>query len=182
MSGHSVPSVSPWCLSVLVVLAVLLPGCAGYRFGTRSLFPPEIKTVYVPVFESASMRRNLGERLTEAVCKEITNRAPIKVVNDAQADSVLKGRIIGEGKRVMVRSRTGDPRDVEVNLVVQVTWLDRRGAVIRESQAIPLPAELAEVSAANEVIPEVGQSIATAQQKAIERVAQQIVDLMEAPW
>jgi hypothetical protein len=178
----SVPSASPWCLSVFVLLSLLLPGCSAYHFGTRSLYPAEIHTVYVPVFESASMRRNLGERLTEAVCKEITNRTPYKVVNDPEAESVLTGKLVGEGKRVLVRSITGDPRDVEVNLVVRVTWLDRRGGVIREPQAIPLPNELAEISGTNEVIPELGQSITTAQQKAIERMAQQIVGLMEAPW
>ena len=46
-------------------------GCAGYRFGAASLYPPDIQTVYVPVFESNSFRRNLSEWLTEAVCKEI---------------------------------------------------------------------------------------------------------------
>jgi len=35
---------------------------------------------------------------------------------------------------------------------------------------------------AGDVVPEVGQSIATAQQEAISRVAQQIVGLMEKPW
>jgi hypothetical protein len=55
---------------------------------------------------------------------------------------------------------------VEVNLVVHVAWLDRRGAVIREGQPIPLPAEQAEIAATSEVVPEVGHSIAAAQQKA----------------
>ena len=32
------------------------------------------------------------------------------------------------------------------------------------------------------LIPEAGQSVATAQQQAIERLAQQIVGTMEAPW
>ncbi len=50
---------------------LLLSGCAAYHIGNSSLFPPDIHTVYVPMFESDSFRRDLGERLTEAVCKEI---------------------------------------------------------------------------------------------------------------
>ena len=38
--------------------AVAVGGCAGYRFGAASLYPPDIQTVYVPMFESNSFRRN----------------------------------------------------------------------------------------------------------------------------
>ena len=45
-----------------------------------------------------------------------------------------------------------------------------------------LPAELVDVGASATFIPEVGQSVATAHQQAIHRVAEQIVGLMENPW
>jgi hypothetical protein len=41
---------------------------------------------------------------------------------------------------------------------------------------------LAEVGGSASLIPELGHSVATAQQQAIQRLAQQIVGLMEAPW
>ena len=61
--------------------------------------------------ESSSFRRNLGERLTEAVQKEIELKTPYKVTGDPSADSELRGRIVGEGKRVVIESRTGEPRE-----------------------------------------------------------------------
>jgi hypothetical protein len=163
-------------------LLVLLAGCAGYQLGDRGLYPSDIQTVYVPMFESASFRRNLGERLTEAVQKQIELKTPYKVVGDPNADSILSGRIIGEGKNLVVGSKTGDPREVQVNLQVQVSWIDRRGNTIRRAEPVPLPPEMTDVGGTGNVIPEVGQSIATGQQQAINRVAQQIVGLMEAPW
>jgi hypothetical protein len=51
----------------------LVLGCAPYRMGVQSLYSCNIRTVYVPMFESDSFRRNLGERLTEAVQKEAAN-------------------------------------------------------------------------------------------------------------
>ena len=69
--------------------AVAITGCAGYQLGSQSLYPPDIHTVYVPIIESDSFRRYLGERLTEAVCKEIDEKTPYKVVGDSSADSVL---------------------------------------------------------------------------------------------
>ena len=136
----------------------------------------------VPVFQSNSFRRNLGERLTEAVVKEIEKRTPYKVVNDPCADSVLTGRILSERKSVLVPDLTGDAREIETNMHVQVSWVDRKGRLLRDEQSIPLPAEIADVSATANVVPEVGQSIATAQQEAICRLAEQIVGLMEKPW
>src|SRR5262245_56211147 len=54
----------------LIFLSVI-PGCAGYQVGQRSRYRPDIRTVYVPVVQSNSFRRYLGERLTEAIVKEI---------------------------------------------------------------------------------------------------------------
>ena len=47
---------------------------------------------------------------------------------------------------------------------------------------VGLPPELINVGGSGDVIPEVGQSIATGHQEAITKVAEQIVALMEAPW
>ena len=54
----------------------------------------------------------------------------------------------------------GDAREIEVNLHVQVSWVDRKGRLLRDDQSIPLPAEIAEVSATADIVPEVGQSTA----------------------
>lgn len=165
-----------------LVCFVLLGGCAGYQVGTSSLYSPHVRTVYVPMFQSDSYRRNLSERLTEAVMKEIEAKTPYKVVGTPNADSTLTGRITKETKRVAVQSRVGDPRDIDVDLQVRVAWIDRAGSPIRESQAIQLSRELLAVGGNAPLFPELGQSVSTAQQQAIQRLAEQIVGMMEAPW
>ena len=134
------------------------------------------------MFTSNSFRRNLGERLTEAVVKQIEAKTPYKVVNDPNADSVLSGRIVGETKQVLVPDLTGDARESEINMRVEVTWIDNKGGMLRAPGSLPCPSEIADVSGTGNVVPEVGQSIATAQQQAICRMAEQIVGLMEKPW
>jgi len=159
-----------------------LGGCAAYQIGNQTLFPAHIETVYVPVIESASFRRNLGERLTEAVMKEIELRTPYKVTGNSNADSVLRCRLVSDSKRVVVPGRTGDPTQLQVELQVQVSWTDRRGTALRRAEPIPIPSEVASVAGHANLVPEVGQSVATAQQQAIQSVAQQIVGMMENPW
>jgi hypothetical protein len=161
---------------------LLFCGCAGYQIGNQSLYPQEVRSVYVPVFKSNSFRRNMGERLTEAVVKEIEATTPYKVVDEARADTVLSGAIAQETKTVLVPSLSGDAREVQTAIVVQVSWVDRNGIKMREDKNVPLPGEIAEVTGTSDLVPEVGQSVATAQQEAICRVAKQIVGLMEKPW
>ncbi len=169
------------CLGTLAGL-LLLAGCAGYQVGTATLYAPHVRTVYVPVFHSDSYRRNLGERLTEAVMKEIEAKTPYKVVGTPNADSVLTGRITSETKRVVVESPSDDPREIDVNLRVQVRWVDRQGTLLGQSGPVLLVPEPITVSGTAPLFPEVGQSVATAHQKAIGRAAEQIVAMMEAPW
>ncbi len=165
-----------------LALLVALGGCAGYRFGNQSLFPPDIETVRVPVFQSSSFRRDLGEQLTEAVVKEIEKRTPYKVVRDGSADTVLIGRITNEGKHLLNETLNGDSRELELDLVVSVRWTNRRGEVVRDMPSIKVPTDAVDVNAASHFVPEFGQSTATAQMQAIQTLAERIVNLMEAPW
>lgn len=165
-----------------LLLLIASIGCASYRVGTRSLFPPDVQTVYVPMFESSSFRRGLGERLTEAVMKEIELRTPFKVVGTPPADSVLTGRLISDLKGVTVEASTDEPRQLQLTYAVQVSWVDRRGEMLRPAETFAMPDALTDVSQTVTFVPETGQSMATAQQEAIERLARQIVAMMETPW
>lgn len=169
----------PW---LIIATGALCAGCAGYQVGTRSLYEPTIATVYVPVFESDSYRPNLGERLTEAVVKQIELKTPYKVADSANADSILTGRIVTERKRVVVEDSFGEPRDTGTTFSVEVRWLTRSGRQIRDPATIALPADLVQFGQETNLIAEAGQSIATAHQQAVERLAEQIVAAMEVPW
>jgi hypothetical protein len=168
--------------SLLVALAVTTCGCATYHIGNQSLYPTDIKTVYLPMIQSVSFRRDLGERLTEALVKEIELRTNYKVVCDPHADSILTVRITNDSKHVLVPANTGDARESQASIHVEVSWVDRRGAELRPQRDLPLPSEITDVTGTANLLPEVGQTVATAQQQAICRVAQQIVGAMEKPW
>ena len=176
------PRLAPAAVVLLLATAAGCLGLGNYQFGPRSLFPEGIETVYVPVFKSGSYRRELGEELTEAVVKEIERRTHYKVVSSLPADSVLIGNITTETKHLLFQNLTGDPRQMEVNLAVSVSWTDQRGNPLGKIPPLPVPTAAVDVGAANGLVPEVGQSIATSHQRAIQRLAEQIVSLMERPW
>ncbi len=169
-------------LTALAAVAGLMAGCACYHFGNDTLYPPDIHTIYVPVIESDSFRRDLGEQLTEAVCKEIEKRTQLKVVGTPNADSVLTARIKTDTKHSLVREPNNEGRVIEMGLVVAVSWADRRGIVLRSPVDVPVPPDLVNLTQTNQLIPEYGASTASSLQKAMQQLAKQIVDMMETPW
>jgi hypothetical protein len=170
-------------ISLLVLIVASINGCAGYQLGNATLYRPDIRTVHVPMFQSDSFRRNLGEQLTEAVVKEIELKTPFKVIDDPlAADSVLTGRILSERKRVLAENRNDEPRDIETDIVVQINWYDRRGDTVLADACFTLAQQGFSISQSADFVPEAGQSIATAQQEAFRRIARQVVSQMEAPW
>jgi hypothetical protein len=158
-------------------------GCAAYRLGNETLYAPDVSTVYVPMIESDSFRRDLGERLTEAVIKEIEAKTPFKVVGTPDADSVLAARLVGERKHVTVENQNDDPRAIEISMAAEVSWLNRRRQPLCPPTTLPLPPDLfIPMGQTAALLPEAGQSVESQYQVAIERLAQQIVATMEEPW
>jgi hypothetical protein len=165
----------------LTVVALGSFGCANYRWGQQTLYRPDIQTVHVPIFESESFRRELGERLTEAVAKEINLRTPYRVVGRQEADSVLSGRIISFKKNVIAEDEYDVPRVLDTAFVVDVKWVGAQGDLLANNITIPLDDYFVRTATAAVLIPEAGQSVVTSQQKAIDQLAQQIVSQMEMP-
>lgn len=173
---------SQFGLPFVAILIAFATGCAGYQIGTRSLYRPDIRTVYVPMFESDSLRRNLGERLTEAVVKEIELKTPYKVIHRPDADTVLTARITTETKRVVAEQVDDIPRNIEADLAVEVNWYDRRGEHLMQASRFSFAPASFSVAQTADFTPEGGQSVASAHQEAIQRLAEQIVSQMESRW
>jgi len=167
-------------LAAMALMAVA--GCASYQVGHQTLYRPDIQTIYVPVFENETYRRNLGEQVTEAVIKEIQQRTPYQVVHTPDADSTLTGRIVTEGKRVAAENQFDDARAVEAEIAVDVHWIDRGGNVLMQRAGMPVPYLSLSATHSSTFSPESGQSLATAQQDTTRRLARDIVGQMEIWW
>jgi len=165
------------CLSGLVG-----GGCAGYRFGSQTLYNPNIRTIHVPIVRNDSWRHDINTQLTEALVKAIEQHTPYKVVGNPNADSTLECRITSTQKRTLTETDTDEQRVVEGMTNVILTWTDRQGNLLFTNRFLP-EGELAyRFTATNDFVPEGGQSFSTAQHRAMERMAEQIVQHMELRW
>ncbi len=167
---------------MLAIVFASLNGCAGYQIGTRTLYRTDVRTIHVPIIKSDSFRPELGVMLTESVQKEIERRTPFKLANVESADSVMACTLTSDSKRVVSETNLDEPRLLQSVMTVEVKWTDRRGLPLIETRFLP-PGESTFYFAENvDFIPEAGQSISTANMRVVERLANHIVDQMEARW
>jgi len=161
-------------VSAFVVSATSV-GCSGYHLGNQYLYRSDIRSVHVAMFESDSHRKFLGQRLTEAITKQVIDATPLTVTEPALANSTITGRLIRESKTVTGETITDEARSLDVANRVEFTWVDRAGTPLMPRQTVRLDFDA-------ELIPEGGQSRATTQQEIIDRIAREVVGQMEMPW
>ena len=122
--------------------------------------------------------------MTEAVQKAIKTQTDFRLAREQEADTQLIGRITGIAKRRLGEDGNDEVRESQYELIVQVSWVDLRNrrAPIVEEKAIPIPPDVVPLFSQAAFAPELGQSQATARQRAVESIARQIVQLMQMPW
>ena len=179
LTAKPVRYVSYCVLIACATLAVFVCGC-GYTVAPS--FPQEIRTIEVPIFQSGTFRRGLEFQLTEAVHKEIQNRTHFRLVKGGVGDTKLVGRLVDVRKNVLGETQQDDPRTLQLGFAVEIQWLDQRTGRVLAQQSMPVPEQLAQYYSSVTFAPEVGASLATAQQEAVGDLARQIVNSMETPW
>ncbi len=178
-------------------------------YSTKPQHDETIRTVYVPVFKNLAFQttanRELEVDITRAVIREIEQRTRIKVVSDRErADTELLGTLVNLRKGVVNTNQQNLTREAEITATVNLVWRDlrdgrvlsnRRPAAAPEA-AVPFdpslpPAEPvaarekaipAQVVAVGRVVPELGETNATANQSIANQLARQIVNMMESNW
>ena len=119
--------------------ACLLTGCAGYQIGNQSLYSANIQTIYIPMVKAPTFSPHMGERITEAVAKEVELRTPYKVARDNYADAVLNIEIIDYKQGINFKDKWGGPRqdNLDLNRLVKLQFVDFGGLIHINLVAVP---------------------------------------------
>ncbi|QDU82165.1 hypothetical protein Pla110_39200 [Polystyrenella longa] len=168
------------CCAMVFLIGLLSAAGCGYRVG--SPHPPQYRTVAVPMFKTNSYRRGLEYQLTEAVQKEIQSQSHLRLAKEPYADTRLVGTIVEVRKDVLGETSFDDPRELQLSVAVEMKWEDARTGQVISQNTIPLNGQTTHLIANAEFAPEVGHSLATATKDAVDGLARQIVEGMEAPW
>ncbi len=163
----------PGC--VLAVLAITtLAGCGGYSH--TSLFPEDIGSVYIEMFDNRTFRRGIEYTLSDAIVKRIESDTPYKVVSDRdRTDSIIDGQLVVISESILTLEReTGRALEEEVVLTATVNWKNlKTGRMMMNNQSVTAAASYSEF---------LHQDFTYASTLAANKLAQKIVELMQNNW
>jgi hypothetical protein len=209
----------------LAALAPFAVGCRGrefsvfgYRAGAEALYDPNIRTVYVPLFNNRAFQtspyRGFEVDVTQAVIREIGKTTPFRVTSDFQkADTELLGNVVQITTTILNRNQQNLTREAELTVFVDVVWRDLRdGKILSNPRPAPepgtaqpgLPSDVGmpfdpsrpvaqevrnpdlprpvRLVATGRILPELGETNASASKAIHDKLAVQIVSLMEKKW
>ncbi len=194
---------------VLAAAGLLLSGCQDGHFTflgytTEPNYDGGIQTVYVPIPQNITFRRGLEFDLHRALVREIEAKTPFKTVSSRdKADTELLAKIVIRTKSVINWNQLGEVREAETTLGVEVTWADLRPGHVGESLCKPAvegprppagpqapldplapvpPPPPVLVTVPSAFISELGGSLTSAEKQMVDRLAVQIIAMMEKPW
>ncbi len=158
-------------------LSLLLIGCetlGGYS--NKSLYPKNVSTVYVEMFENTTFRRSMEYTLTDALAKRVEAETPYKIVSSRdKADTVISGRIVTVGESALsIERNIGRALEKDIELRAVINWKNlRTGELLIDEESAAAAASFSEWQ--NQ-----GDSYGT--NLAANNLAIKIVELMRTKW
>jgi len=166
----------------------------GYQLKNEALYDSNIHSVFVRDFANKTLEkgsfRGFEVSATAEVVRQVGYKTPFHVVSDAtKADTELISKIVSIQKNILNATSQNASQEGEVVVSMEVVWRDlRNGKILSVSKKLgdtgavpsktPSP-EPVRIVASGRYIMELGETAATAAQRAQIELATQIVSMME---
>jgi len=162
------------CSFAFVSFILVFSGCAGYS--NESLFPQDVSSVCMEMFDNQTFRRGVEYELSDALAKRIEAQTPYKVISSRdRADTVISGQIVSIGESVLsIEREMGSALEKEVQLQAVVNWKNlKTGELLINNQLVKAEATYSTYQS---------QDFSYASALAANNLARKIVELMEKSW
>jgi len=164
-------------LGLIISVCLVFCGCGRMSgYSNQSLFPQDVGSVYVEMFDNKSFWRGVEYELTDALAKRIEADTPYKIISSRdRAETVISGQLVGVSESVLTSEReTGRALEKEVRLQAVVNWKNlKTGELLIDSRSVAASASFSEWQ---------NQGFNYASALAANNLARKIVELMEKQW
>jgi hypothetical protein len=162
----------------LAALALFgIGGCTEITgYSDASLYREDVSSICLEMFDNQSFRRGVEYELSDALAKRIEADTPYKVVSDAdRADTVMSGRIVRIDEAALSLERElGYALEKEVRIKAVVSWKNlQTGEMLIDNESATGSGSYSEFQQ---------QDFGYASVVAANKLAQEIVELMEKSW
>ncbi len=160
------------------LLASLLSGCAGYHLGpAKPAYLREVHSIAVPTFRNTTLIPRTEVLVTGTIIKQFQQDGTYRIVNEGNADAILKGEIVIVGRSPARSVRGNVLATTEFNLTLRVRYT----LVGRDGKTLAGPAD-----ASGSTSFFVGEDVSTDERQALplaaEELAKQLVSQLSEGW
>ena len=164
-------------LGLSIAISLCFCGCDGMDgYSSNSLFPEDVGSIYVQMFDNRSFRRGVEYELSDALAKRIEAETPYKIISSRdRADTIISGQIVQITESVLSSERQiGRALEKEVQLQAVVNWKNlKTGELLINNKSVNASSTYSEWQ---------NQGFSYASTLAANNLARRIVELMEKEW
>jgi len=161
---------------VCALISVMICGCGGENgYSSETLFPEQVSSVYVEMFENRSFHRGIEYELSNTLAKRIEAETPYKIITSRdRADTIISGYITVNESILTTERQTGRALEKDVELRAVVNWKSlRTGELLIDNRTVSASASYSNWQ---------NQSFDYASTLAANNLARKIVEMMEKQW
>jgi outer membrane lipopolysaccharide assembly protein LptE/RlpB len=115
---------------LLMICLILLWGCGYQLTGSKTHVPPGITSIAIPTFVNQTFEPGVEVQFTRAFLEDFISDRRVKVVDRAQADSVLEGTIKSFRISSVAYDGEGFVSEYRTTVVVDLTLRRRDGEIL----------------------------------------------------
>lgn len=161
--------------AISIVCVLIIPCVTGCGYSTARPFPTDIQTLHVQMLHSRELRRELEFRLTEAIVKRIEMDTPYRIAPAETADAILSGEILAVENRTFGDDFDTDlPREIGSTVIIRFRIQNMKTGEI----LVERPRFVYQTS----YIPPVGETFTVGMTRALDGLAELVVESMETGW
>jgi hypothetical protein len=156
--------------ALLVLLAAAGAAC-GYRVGPAAPVAGAT-TVRIPLFENRTFRRGVETDLARQIAASLATRSRLRLVDEG-GDLVVEGTLVEISEMLLSAREQERVRESALFVTAEV--------VVRDGRTGEPIVKVRRITERESFVPGIGESLRTARVEALKRLAEDVVDLLEAP-
>jgi len=161
---------APLRAALLVLLGAAAAAC-GYRLGPAAPVAGA-GTVRIPVFENRTYRRGVETDLARQITASLSSRSRLRLVDEG-GDLVVEGTIVEIREDLLSAKENEVVRESALFVTAEVT--------VRDGRTGDAVVKLRRITERESFVPGIGETLRSARVEALKRLAEDVVDLLEAP-
>ena len=107
---------------IFISLIIYISSCSYYSLAGS--IPSHIKSVHIPLFENQTSEFDLSEDITDSIIEQFNQTGLLKIVDEANSSSVLKGTIKNISNGPYTYSKNESVSEYRYKIDVQIEWYD----------------------------------------------------------